>query len=618
MLGKECCSNPPTLNPNAGAGHVQKLAGLDAYVSGSSDSNLAVILASDIMGYEAPILSSAFLSVYLSQCQKQIGRLTVMLHAFYDMLVHKKIADKLANAGYYAVVPDFFYGDPWDPDNPDRPVSIWEKDHEPDKGAEDAKRIIEALKGKGVSSVGAAGFCWGGKVGVDLAKPGLTKAVVLLHPADVTVDDIKEDLFLREHVRSTVLLKPQRRRGHVEKVGGLDSYVSGAPDSKLAVLLISGISGYESPLLRKVADKLANAGYYAVVPDFFYGDPWNPENPDRPIPIWKKDHQPDKTVEDAKHIIESVKGKGVSSVGAAGSVGVLYLIPKKFIIEFADMYIPVLTDADILSPSGKIAVALAKPGLTKAVVLLHAGDVTVDSIKGPSSVPTHSLNASAALSNVLKFQLLYLQESWILFVLLNVLNNTNMPLAAKPEVDSFVKLFPGAAHGWTVRYNEDDPEAVKAAEEAHQDMLNWFDNCSEHQWRSGHVDKIDGLDTYVTGPVNSKLAVLVISDMMGKIVVALSKPGLTKAGVLLHAGDVTVDSIKACAVVLLCTMDMDMLNHMWQSCTRLTVRYNEDDPEAVKAAEEAHQDMLNWFDKYPQMRNLDLCKYVHVINMALL
>lgn len=32
-----------------------------------------------------------------------------------------------------------------------------------DKGYEDAKAIIAALKSKGASAIGAAGFCWGGK-----------------------------------------------------------------------------------------------------------------------------------------------------------------------------------------------------------------------------------------------------------------------------------------------------------------------------------------------------------------------------------------------------------------------------------------------------------------------
>ena len=27
-----------------------------------------------------------------------------------------------------------------------------------------------------------------------------------------------------------------------------------------------------------------------VVPDFFHGDPYVPENADRPLPVWLKDH----------------------------------------------------------------------------------------------------------------------------------------------------------------------------------------------------------------------------------------------------------------------------------------------------------------------------------------
>jgi len=45
-------------------------------------------------------------------------------------------------------------------------------------------------------------------------------------------------------------------------------------------------------LKRKLADKVAAAGYYVVVPDFLYGDPFTSENANRPQPIWLKDHQP--------------------------------------------------------------------------------------------------------------------------------------------------------------------------------------------------------------------------------------------------------------------------------------------------------------------------------------
>ncbi|XP_057415524.1 endo-1,3;1,4-beta-D-glucanase-like [Lotus japonicus] len=159
MSGPECCSNPPTLNPTGGAGHVDKIAGVNAYFSGSSHSNLAVLLLSDVFGYEAPNL--------------------------------RNLADKVAAAGYYVVVPDLLKGEPLDLGNPDRPFPAWIKDHGPDKGFEDTKPIIEALKSKGVSAIGAVGFCWGAKVVVELAKSRLIQAAVLLHPSFVSLDDIK-------------------------------------------------------------------------------------------------------------------------------------------------------------------------------------------------------------------------------------------------------------------------------------------------------------------------------------------------------------------------------------------------------------------------------------------
>lgn len=42
------------------------------------------------------------------------------------------------------------------------------------------------------------------------------------------------------------------------------------------------------------------------------------------------------------------------------------------------------------------------------------------------------------------------------------------------QVDSFVKIFPGVGHGWTVRYDDNDEFAVKSAQESHEDMMNWL------------------------------------------------------------------------------------------------------------------------------------------------
>nr|XP_018625858.1 endo-1,3;1,4-beta-D-glucanase-like isoform X4 [Nicotiana tomentosiformis] len=159
MAGAQCCENPPTLSSSSGVGSVLEIGGFKAYVSGPSSSKLAILLASDVYGYEAPNL--------------------------------RKLADKVAAAGYYVVVPDFLYGDPYNPENTEKPLSIWVQSHGTDKGFEDAKKVVAALKDKGISAIGAAGFCWGAKVVTDLAKSDYIQAAVQLHPSLVKVDDIK-------------------------------------------------------------------------------------------------------------------------------------------------------------------------------------------------------------------------------------------------------------------------------------------------------------------------------------------------------------------------------------------------------------------------------------------
>ncbi|KAG8370176.1 hypothetical protein BUALT_Bualt14G0090000 [Buddleja alternifolia] len=184
--------------------------------------------------------------------------------------------------------------------------------------------------------------------------------------------------------------------GQVQQLGGLNCYVSGLADSQFAVLLISDIFGYEAPNLRKLADKVAAAGFYTVVPDFLYGDPYVPEK--QPISLWIKDHGTDKGFEDAKPVIEALKSKGVTKIGAAG-----FCWGAKVVVE--------------LGKHPYIEAGMSPPELVKQF--------------------------EAALN-------------------------------AKPEIDGFVKIFPGVSHGWSVRYKDDDALSVRSAEEAHRDMLDWF------------------------------------------------------------------------------------------------------------------------------------------------
>ncbi|WVZ00006.1 hypothetical protein V8G54_026075 [Vigna mungo] len=181
-------------------------------------------------------------------------------------------------------------------------------------------------------------------------------------------------------------------------------------------------------LHRKIADKVANHGYFVAVPDFFHGEPYNPENVSRSFDSWFKDHDPGKGIEIAKPIIEALKRKGASAVGFAGFCW-----------------------------GARTVTNLGKDKLIQASVLLHPSFITVDDIRGVE-VPIAILGAEHDTIAPPK-----------------LINQFKEVLDAKHEIDSYVKIFANVSHGWTVKYDPNDPKAVEAAGEAHKVMINWFD-----------------------------------------------------------------------------------------------------------------------------------------------
>ncbi|KAM1103931.1 hypothetical protein ACFX1X_012633 [Malus domestica] len=224
----------------------------------------------------------------------------------------------------------------------------------------------------------------------------------------------KEIMASSECCSNPPALNPSSGSGHVEKLGGFDSYVTGSPDSRLSVLLV-----------HDAFDKIAAAGFIVVLPDFFNGDPFNGDHAS--IPVWRKTHAPEKTIEDAKLVIEALRSKGVSAIGAAG-----FCWGTKGVID------------------------LAKHDFIQAAVLCHPSSVTLDDIKAVK-VPISVLGA--------EIDQMYPPE---------VIKQFEEVLTAKPEIKSHVKIFPKVVHGWTLRYDDEDEAAVKAAGEAHQDLLGWF------------------------------------------------------------------------------------------------------------------------------------------------
>ncbi|KAF7146543.1 hypothetical protein RHSIM_Rhsim04G0207900 [Rhododendron simsii] len=419
MASSQCLENPPSLDSTSGIGSVQEIGDLKAYVTGPQDSKLAILLIHDAFGYEAPKL--------------------------------RKLADKVAANGFLVVVPDFFYGDPLDPDYSEVDRQAWLKAHSMDKGCEDAKPVIAALRSKGVTSIGAAGFCWGGVVVVKLARSKDIQAGVVLHPGPITEDDINEVICPIAILGAEIdRFSPPEQLKHLGEIlstkSGVDSFVKIFPgvnhgwavrysdDDESAVK--SAEESHEDMLnwfTKKLADKVAANGFLVVVPDFFYGDPLDLGIPNVDSPDWKswlKVHGMDKGCEDAKPVISALRSKGVTSIGAAGFCW-----------------------------GGVVVVKLARSDDIQAGVVLHPGPITDDDInevKRPIAILGAEIDNSSPPEKVKHFGEI---------------------LSAKSGVDSFVKIYPGVSHGWSVRYSDDDESAVKSAEESHEDMLNWFTKC---------------------------------------------------------------------------------------------------------------------------------------------
>ncbi|KAK6930044.1 Dienelactone hydrolase [Dillenia turbinata] len=175
-------------------------------------------------------------------------------------------------------------------------------------------------------------------------------------------------------------------------------------------------------MYRKLADKVGAAGFLVVVPDFLYGDPADFANPQFNLEGWLALHTLENGYEDAKLVIQALKSKGLSAIGAAALV-----VAKVAVSE------------DI-----------------QAAVLLHPGYITVEEI---SQVKVPMAILGAEIDQAFPPKLVKQYEEI---------------LSTKCKVDSFGKDYPGVAHGWTMRYNKKDEFSVKSAEEAHEDKLNWF------------------------------------------------------------------------------------------------------------------------------------------------
>ncbi|KAF7837223.1 endo-1,3-1,4-beta-D-glucanase-like [Senna tora] len=216
--------------------------------------------------------------------------------------------------------------------------------------------------------------------------------------------------------------------GTVQELGGLKSYITGPPHSKLAILLISDVLGYETPKLRKLADKVGAAGFLVLVPDLLFGDYYELNNPNFDQQSWIKAHGIEKASQDTEPLIAALKSKGVTAIGVAGFCW-----------------------------GGAVAAKLASSIDIYAVVLLHPALITndiINEVKVPIAILGAEIDNSSSPEQLKQF---------------------GEMLSLKAEkFESFVKIYDGVATGWTVWYKDEDESSVKRAEEAHQEMLKWF------------------------------------------------------------------------------------------------------------------------------------------------
>ncbi|XP_076925335.1 endo-1,3;1,4-beta-D-glucanase-like [Bidens hawaiensis] len=227
-----------------------------------------------------------------------------------------------------------------------------------------------------------------------------------------------------ECCRNPPVIQRGEESGEVVQIASLNAYVSGKLDSKIAVILVSDVFGYKARKLRQVADKVASAGYYALVPDFFNGDPVTDVSQ---INDWLINHPPEQAVgEFARPLLQALKDKGISKIGAAGFCW-----------------------------GAKVVVDLTKDAEIQVAALLHPSYVNLDDIKAVK-VPIAIL--SAKLDEVNPPELIKEYEAALI----------------ANEVEHFVKIYPGVNHGWTTRYNDDNAAEVKSAKEAQQDLVDWL------------------------------------------------------------------------------------------------------------------------------------------------
>ncbi|EJD49423.1 alpha/beta-hydrolase [Auricularia subglabra TFB-10046 SS5] len=139
-------------------GKIEKIGGVDTYVAlpeGDYPKDKALLFLTDVFGYKFPN--------------------------------NQLLADDFARNGFQVYMPDYLNDDPITDTmfgNPEWNIGRdWFPRHTKEFTRPVLDKVIAALKEKGVTSFGAAGYCFGARYCIDLAHENGVKSIVLNHPS---------------------------------------------------------------------------------------------------------------------------------------------------------------------------------------------------------------------------------------------------------------------------------------------------------------------------------------------------------------------------------------------------------------------------------------------------
>ncbi|KAI0440607.1 dienelactone hydrolase [Xylaria telfairii] len=227
--------------------------------------------------------------------------------------------------------------------------------------------------------------------------------------------------------------------GHYTSLGGIEAYVSKAPQSSgKGVLILTDILGHKFPNAQLIADSFAENGYTTVIPDLFHGDavPLNPP-PNFDFMAWltkgtdnKGSHLPDRVDPVVDATIKAMRSEwGITRLAAAG-----YCFGAKYVVRFL------------------------RPGQIDVGFGAHPSFIEVDELKsmgGPLSI------AAAETDEIFPSDKRHETEETL--------------VTLKDKLPYQITLYSGTSHGFAVRGDTSIKEVAFAKKSAFVQGVQWFE-----------------------------------------------------------------------------------------------------------------------------------------------